>query len=308
MIYFKKLILAPIFLIVFSFTCFKLNSFFLSSEILFSLSNAAFIQLLLTSMLILLSSVLYVLFATFATDWKIITPITFLSGVFPLIFTAKPLSWVLSIGFTIVFLLAFLNLREKLKSYLTFQPSNTLSPTIKTLSTLLVFITSFAFYLSTNAQVKQTGFSIPDSLIDSVLKAMPQPDLGQAPQELSLPKIDKEQLAVLKQNPGLLSQYNLDPKMLDLLEQNDTKNILKDTAIEGNVKNMVKSQIDSTLKPYLSFIAPFLAVTFFFTINWIVSMLALLLTPLLNLIFHILTKTGFATFTTEMREVKKLTI
>lgn len=214
-------------------------------------------------------------------------------------------------------LLTFLNLENKLKTYLTFQPSVILSPSIKTFTTLLVLIASFGFYLSSNAQIKKDGFSLPNSLIssiDTVANSAAQQVMGDVPginveqneisQTYGLPAIDKEKISMLKENPGLLEQFGIDPAMIDSLEQN-TEN--PDQAKPSN-KSQTNPLIDALIKPYESFIAPFLAVSLFFTLTMITSIWAMFLSPVLWIIFALLTKTGFATFTTEMREVKKLVV
>lgn len=312
----KKLTFAPVFLIIFSITSYKIAGIFNNYQILFSLDFASFASIITISTLFLLSGLSFVLFATFANDWKLILPIVAIALFLPVIFIPQPLNFIIGIGFLAAFVITNLGLENKLKFYLTFEPSTLLIPIIKNLTTFLILVTAFGFYLSSSAEIKNTGFAVPDSLIDTVIQSIPVPNIedkvktgNPSTQFLSgLPKLNKEQIELLKQNPQALEQFGLDPKILDSLDQESPGQTSSNpiTSLQSPVKNLVKSQLDQTLKPYLSFIPAFLAVTLFFTLNWIVSILSLTLSPVLWVVFEILTKTGFATFTTEMREVKKL--
>ncbi len=253
----KKLIFAPVFLLILAVTCFYLSPLFRSYDLLFSLNRDTFIQVLTICMLFLTSGLFFTLFITLSQDWKFIAPVILISAITPLVSMPQPQSWVMAAGIIAICVFTLLSLNNKLKSYLTFQPTALLIPSIKTFASLLALVASFGFYLSASSQIKQTGFTIPDSIIDVAIKAIPQPDI-----------------------PGL----------------------------EQTVKATVKSQLDQIIKPYVGFIPVLLAVSFFLTLNWIVSILGLILSPLIWVIFEILTKTGFAQLTTEMREVKKLVI
>lgn len=264
----KKLVLAPLFLISFAFTCFRLSPFLDSYDILFSLNAGSIVQIIVVCALLLISSFLFTLFITFSQDLKLTAPVVIVAAISSIIFLPKAISWILALGFIAVFLLVFFNLNSKLKTYLTFQPAALLTPSIKTLSTLLILVLSVGFYLSVSSQIKQAGFSIPNSLIDMIIKSIPPPSI-----------------------PGL--------------EQIDQKQI---SLLQASVKDTVKSQIDQTIEPYISFIPIFLSISFFLTLSGVSSILSLFLSPLLWIIFKILTESGFATFTTEMREVKKLVV
>ena len=74
------------------------------------------------------------------------------------------------------------------------------------------------------------------------------------------------------------------------------------------IKQTVKDQIQSFIKPYISFIPAILALLLFLTFQSLTSVINLLIYPLLWLIFLILEKTGFIKFTQEMRPVKKIVI
>lgn len=74
------------------------------------------------------------------------------------------------------------------------------------------------------------------------------------------------------------------------------------------VKQTIKDQVNNIVKPYIGFIPVVLALVLFFTLKSLASLLSILVSPLLWLIFLILEKTGFISFVSEMREVKKLVV
>ena len=186
----KKLIIAPLFLIIFSMLIYSLNPLFSSYDLIFNLSLSTLIQLLTLSSLILLSSLLFVLFATLAQDWKIILPVGIVASLIPLALVNPSLRIILTVGTLASLFLTYLTLESSLKSYLNFKPAVVLGPSIRHLSTLLVIILSMTFFLSINKIIQEKGFEIPDSLIDSAF----------------LPQITPEQIELLKQNPDLLKQ------------------------------------------------------------------------------------------------------
>ncbi len=173
-----------------------------------------------------------------------------------------------------------------------------LSPTIKLVATLIIFTLSITYYLSVNNQIAREGFEIPDSLIESSLKLMPQTDLPTA----QLPQLPPEQIELLKQNPDLLKQYNIDPKLLDSLPTQTTN------STNELIKPMIKDQLQNIIKPYQNFIAPILALLLFLTLQSFTTILGFFIPPILWLIFLILEKTNFVRFEVEMREVKKLVV
>lgn len=118
--------------------------------------------------------------------------------------------------------------------------------------------------------IAEAGFQIPDSLIDTALKMTP---LDAA----------SDQNSILTQLP--------------------VAELMRDT-----IKQTIKDQIQGFIKPYINFIPAILTVLLFLTLQSLTSLLNILVYPLLWLIFFILEKTGFVTFTTEMRPVKKLIV
>lgn len=301
MLVLKKLTLAPIFLLVFALTVYQLIPFLKSYDLVFSLSLATLFQLIFLSALILISSFLFVLFATFARDLKFVLPVGILASLIPMIFMDPSLGIVFMVGIIISLILTFLGLESSLKSYLNFNPSSLLGPSIRHLCSFFILIICIIFFLSINKIIQENGFQVPDSLIDTAIKfAGPQAENNQSE---TLPKLNQEQIELLKKNPDLLKQYGLDPKILDTLNSPKTQNISNDF-----IKQTVQSQLQNIIKPYLAFIPAVLAAILFLTLQSVVSVLTLFIYPLLWLIFYILEKSGFIKFSEEMRPVKKLVI
>ncbi|MBI2196053.1 hypothetical protein HYU45_00380 [Candidatus Daviesbacteria bacterium] len=260
----KKLILAPLFLIVFALLVSQLSPFLKSYDFIFSLSINTLITLLVLSFYVLISCFLFVLFATLAQNFKIILPIAFLSALIPLLFLESALALVLAVAIFVSFLLTFLSLANSLKSYLTFKPEALLGPAIRSLAGFLIAAVCLVYFLSANKIVAEKGFQIPDSLIDTALQLSTS----------SLPSVQPEQAS--------LSQ--------DLIKQT------------------VKDQIQTFIKPYINFIPAGLALLLFLTLQSLTSILNLLIYPLLWITFAILERTGFVKFEVEQRPVKKLVV
>ena len=302
----KKLVIAPFFLVVFSILIYSLNPLFSSYDLIFNISLNTLIQLLILSSLILLSSLLFVLFVTLASDWKLILPVGILASTSPIVLTNPSLGLIITVGTLASLFLTYLTLESSLKSYLTFQPAAVLGPSIRHLSTLLVIILSVSFFLSINKIIQEKGFEIPDSLIDTALELTSSSLPSDETEQVTLPQISPEQIELLKKNPDLLKQYGLDPKILDTLDKPANKTSTKPN--QELIKQAVKDQLQGVIKPYLGFVPVTLAVLLFITLESIVSFLTIFIYPLLWLIFYILEKSGFIKFTTEMRPVKKMVV
>ena len=277
MILLKKLILAPSFLIIFAILISQLNPLLKSYEFIFSLSLDTFIQLIVLSGLILLSSFSLVLFTALAFDWKIVLPVGLSGSLIPMIFVSQTLGLILSVGFLAVFLIIYLGVENTLKNYLTFEPNSLFGPPIRHLASLLILVVSLTYFLSISQVIQKQGFEIPDSLIESSLKliSQPQPEKTQnSPQpKLQIPP---------EQPPG---------------------DLLSDT-----VKQAIKDQLQNVLKPYLGIIPAILAVLLFLMLQSLMSILNLMIHPVIWIMFYILEKSGFIKFTEEMREVRKMVV
>ena len=302
----KKLIFAPVFLIVFAILIYQLSLILKSYDFVFSLSINTLIQLIILSALISLASFTFVLFATLAFNWKLILPIGILASLVPFAFWDMTLSAVFAVGILVSLLLTYLTLDNTLRSYLTFSPPALLGPSIRHLSGFLILSFCLVYLLSASKTVAQNGFQIPDSLIDTTLKFTSQSptSTGTTASQLSIPP---EQLELLKKNPDLLKQSGLDPAILETLN-NQPKSEKSSQLTDDLVKLAVKDQVQNLIKPYLNFLPLALALILFLTLQSLTSFTNLLIYPALGITFLILEKSGFTKFTIEMRPVKKLVI
>ena len=257
--------------------------------------------------LFIVSALLFSVFVTLAADWKMILPVSLISALIPMFFLEPALAIVFAVITFTSFLLIFLSLETALKSYLTFKPETLLGPSIRRLASLLVLAFCLIFFLSTNKIIAQKGFQIPDSLIDTALKMIPMESFAEETQTEQIPTINPEQLKLLKQNPELLRQSGLDPKILDTLDQQKTSKT-SPNPVQELVKQTVKDQLQTIIKPYVNFIPAGLTLLLFFSLLSLVSVANLLIYPLLWVIFYILEKTGFVKFIVEQRPVKKLVV
>ena len=254
---FKKLIFSLPFLIAFTGYCLTLKSFLVEPTLILGISQAALEQMVLFCICVMLTAFFFILFTTCAQEWKFVLAIIPATTIAPMLFLPSYVNFLFSILCLLAFGLVCLLLQSKLNSYLTFNPNTLLAPSITQTVTLLLFASSVVFYLASDAHIKQEGFKIPPSLIDSIMRFMPS-------QSLPIPQ-----------------------------------NLIKET---------IDTQVQSFIKPYLSFIPIILTVLFFITMKSFSSILSLFLHPLLWFIFWLLNKTKFTSYTVEMREVKKLVI
>lgn len=310
----KKLIFAPLFLLFFALTNFYLQPLLGSTDLILSLNSDLFIHLIILGILLMLTSSLFVIFSSLAQDWKLILPVVILAQTLPIIFFSSYTGLVLTTGFLISFALTSILLLNKLKTYLTFSPSSLLVPSVKTLAFYLSLSISFAYYLSANLEISKNGFEIPDSLIEASLKiSSPNPTVKDVKLIAQTPTLTPEQIQLLRQNPDLLRKQGIDPKVLDTLDQqtkpiNKLANPASPNPSPDLIKKLVKDQLQTVLKPYQGWVAPVLALLFYFTLSFLLSILSLVISPLIWLIFYILEKSGFTKYTTETREVKKLIV
>lgn len=299
----KKLIFAPFFIAAFFFLIYQLSLLLKSYDFIFSLSISTLIGLITVATLLVFSSLLFSIFSCLANDWRLILPVGILSSLIPFIFLETSLAIVFTVAILISLMLTYLNLNDTLKNYLTFQPASLLGPPIRHLCTLLIISFCLVFFLSASKQVATNGFQIPDSLLDTAIKFAGTPQ-GETPQPIQ-PSLTAEQIELLKQNPDLLKQNGLDPKILDNLN----KPSQTPTQISQEfIKQTVKDQLENFLKPYLGFIPALLAIILFLTLQSLTSFINLLIYPLLWIIFYIFEKSGFIKFTIENRPVKKMVI
>lgn len=198
----KKLIFAPIFLIIFAFLLYQLVPFLKSYDLIFSITSETLIQLIIISLLFCLSSYFFVLFASLAGDLKI----SLIFGVFAVLLSLLFLDFSLALVFMVATIISIvvvsINLNAILQSYLNFKPAEVLGSSIKLLAMLLILSFCVVYFLSMNKIIARNGFQIPDSLIDTALKLSP----GGIPQEVALPSTLIKQ-AVKDQLQNIIKPY-----------------------------------------------------------------------------------------------------
>lgn len=312
MLVLKKLIFALPFLLSFFFFCSQVSPFLKDSSLAFSFDISVLVQMLSLLIALILAGTFFIIFATLSGSWKYVIPIALLASLFPIPFIAQPFNIILSSGFLLSFGISFFLLENKMNTYLTFSPTSLLIPSIKQLVSLIIIFTSIAFYLFTSVEISTNGFTIPSSIIDLGLNAVGSTGSNSNTTETSelevlQQTISPEQLQALQQNPDLLKQFGLDPKILDQIAP-QKKPAQKSSQSSNPLKPVVEQQLQAIIHPYLSYIPGALTLFFFITMQSTIFLLAIPLSLVIWLIFWILEKTGFTQYTVEAREVKKLVV
>lgn len=313
---FKKIFFYILFFITFLFFIFSVNKLLKIQDSIFSLNPTVFMDFILSCLLIILTSFFYILALILAPNWKYGVGLSFVSSLIALLFLPTPLNYLIAPLIFLVFVISFALLNNKLKNYIDFKPAQLFTPNIKQLSFFLVLISSFGYFLIINNQILTKGFQIPDSLLDFSLKIAGTPDNLTVEEENVIqnnpqPLITPEQLNLLKQNPELLAQYGLNPKVLDQIPTSKNDKPLPKAPpklIESPIKQILKQQFQTLIKPYENFIPFIFTFIFFLTLQFFSSIISIFIPPLLWLIFYLLEKTGFVKFTEETRVVKKIVI
>lgn len=306
MVVIKKLVFALPFILFLCGFSLTLSSFLRNPGSILSPGLETMIQTAVLTALTLLAGLSFAVFVTLAMEWKYILPTIFAAGISLLLLLPAPFNFAATgILLASLTLISFL-LERKLKNYLTFQPSTLLSPQIKQVATLLIVLASLIFYFSADQNIRQEGFKIPESLIDMSLQFIPKEQLTISDTSSNLPTISPQQISLLEQNPEALKQFGIDPKVLEGFKQSSQPK--GQLSPEDLIKPMIRSQMQNLISPYQQYIPITLAIILFFTLQAASSLLSLLLSPLLSLIFLILERTGFTRYEVEMREVKKLVV
>ncbi|MBU1000440.1 hypothetical protein KKE78_03550 [Patescibacteria group bacterium] len=304
----KKLIFAPLFLVSFISLIYLTTPLFKTYNLIFSFSINTLIFLINILILISLSSLFFILLVTIAQDWRISIPVAIIGSVVPFCFIDFPLAVVFLVGIFLSFLLSNLNLDVVLKSYLNFQPSSLLGPTIKRLSGLLILAICIVYFFSASKMINQNSFQIPDSLIETAIEMVPLPENNIQTEQMNLPQITEEQIELLKKNPELVRQSGLDPQVLDNLTTAQKSTQAPVNLTNQLIKQTVKDQVQNFIKPYQNFIPAGLSILLFLTLQSFAALINLLIYPFLWIIFFVLEKTEFVKFEIEQRQVRKMVI
>ncbi len=309
----RKLFFAPFFL-------FSLVVMFIFADqmvaeplgVLFGLTASSAFTLFYLVGSIILTGFFYILFVSMSSDWRLVVPVAILAGLVPFgLFADFQIGSYLAVGVLVSLLIGFFVQKQKMDSYVTFSAVQLLQPQIKLITLFLILSISIAYYSTATRQIKEEGFSIPDPLIEAAISMSGQQnqltEMDTGSQEAVVPQLSPALVAQLKQNPEILKQYGYTPADLDALSAVGQKK--SEGSTSGSlVSGLVKTQIDKIIAPYIDWVAPLLTLLFFISLSSLSSFFALVLPPLIGIIFMILEKIGFIHFDREMREVKKLTV
>lgn len=252
-----------------------------------------------------LGSILTITSFTLSNNWRISVPASALMAIPPLLIFIPPTNYLLTTAVILSYLISFALLSPKLARYLTFKPTELLTPSVKQLVTLILLSVTLVYYQGTKDRIETEGFKLPDSLIETALN-LSAPQVSSTP---AIPQLSDEQLQLLRQNPALLQQYGIDPKILDQLDKPTLSGYDADYDSSGDlIQAAVQSQIDQLVRPYRAYLPLILAGLFFITLNSLASLLSILISPFLWITFLVLEKTGFTKYQTEQRTVKKLVV
>lgn len=288
---------------------------------IFSFQSGTLFTIIYLCIALSLTALFFSIIVMLSGNWAIPLFTAIFGALVPLMMIAEtPLNMIMAGGFLLSFIIGMIYSLQKLKTYIHFSPSQLISPPVKLIILVLVLTLSYSYYSLAETELKAKGFSIPDPLIDAAI-AMSGTNLsGEATSDTSTPQpslpninLTTEQITMLKQNPALLKQFGVTAKDLDAIiasqqkaGKTTSKGGAESTESPNLIKTMVKSQLDNALKPYETYIPPFLAVLFFTSVVSISSLTGFFLPIILWILFWIFEKSGFIKFTKELREVKKL--
>lgn len=316
MVYFKKLIFAPIFLAFITSLIYFYKLILDKHTQVFFGNYGGLYDFGIFALILLLSSLTYCLFVTFTQSIKYVLSLALLSISSSFIFLNTQLAIITGAGIFLSLLAGYFALKSNLSTYVNFKASSILSGPIKSINLLILLTLSLGYYLNANLIIQTQGFKIPDPLIDFAidlsLGGANIPVLGEK-YYIAQTGTFQEQLEYLKKHPELMEEYGLKPEDLETFS-GLTSGLGNETPLKprSGIKDVIKTQIsdslDQAIKPYLFVVAIILAVLFFSEASFILWLLSLLLSPMLLLLFYIFEKTGFVKYEKEMREVKKIVV
>lgn len=318
MVALKKLVFAIPFLLFLAVTLLYFQKIAIDPTQVLSMDISSLYQILIFNSFLILTALSFCLFVSFARSWQLVIPVILASliTIFAFFPSLNSPSIFLIVGFLITEVIIFFFLDNNLNTYINFSPIQIYSPFIKRFTQISIIIFSISLFVIFNIYYQTHKFEVPDSLIDTALKSVPQnittSDEGKSVALPSRLNITPEQMTTLKQNPELLEQFGLSVSDLESLSKSTTiqaKDTEKQVPLDQRlIKTAVKNQVDEMIKPYAQFIPITLASLFFLTAYSLSSLLLIILPVILWIIFKILESSGFIKFTSEMREVKKMVI
>jgi hypothetical protein len=299
----KKLLFGVIWLIVTVWELLLIKSLLLNPQPIVGFDVDSLISFLILGLALIINGSLLGIFVALADDWKLVLPVILCSAIcgYAVTVGGGTESITVSVGLLIIGVLAFLVFKQSLKSYLNFDAAKILSGGLKMYVFGLIFVISLSYFMLAKIRVENEGFSLPDSLIDSVISMVPKDTQSVENTSLSGLQISPDQIELLKNNPETLQKMGINPAMLDSIGgQNTTSDDL--------VKLSVKSQLDKMIEPYIDWIPLFLAISLYFTLTTISSLIMFCGLIFIWIVFYLLEKSGFISFNKEMREIRKLVV
>ena len=192
----KKLLFAPIYLVSLAALLYSLPTILTPYIELFNFDSSQLTSLILVGCLMGISAILFVTFATLASQLIYVAPVIAVSSLLSLFLFAGEGKIIVSSGLIISQLIAYLLLRQKLKIYLSFNAASLLLPAAKNLIWLWAITFSVVYFMMVKADIDQNGVQIPDHLIDRAIQLT-----GTNPSDLSSSNIKG-----LLENPEIIQQ------------------------------------------------------------------------------------------------------
>ena len=316
---FKKLIFAPIFLILITASIYFYKLILDKYLDVYLGPFAGLYEFSFLAIALFFASLIYCLFVTFTQDIKYALTLALISTLTPFALLSFNLGLVVGFGIFISLIVTYYNLQTNLRSYITFKASTILKGSINLLNTFILITLAFGYYLHTNSIIQTQGFKVPDPIVEWAIDvSLRMQGMSFKGERYTLAQaLTPEQLELLKQNPEVLKQFNIETTELEELDANKPQTNApknEDTVLPPglSIKEVAKAQInamlDSLIKPYLFVIPIILAVAFYGLPSLILWILSKFLGLLLTSIFYVFEKSGFVKYEKEMREVKKIVI
>jgi hypothetical protein len=295
----KKLLFAPLFLISLTAFFYLAKPILDPTAVLLSLDWSAFWQLTFITLALVLAGFFYVVFCTFAQNWKLVVPVTIIAAAIPFLFFPTLINEIFAVGILITYFLIYAILTSHLQNYLSFQPNVILNSPIRNSATLIIVFFSIASFMVMKANIDKNGVQIPDQVLNTIQQVMMQ---SMNPADADTPLLTPEACAVLKTNPELLLQKGVTQDQLELIDPQSCK--LSQTGLQKKMKE----QATAIVSPYAKIIPYIMAFTLFLTLTSVAAILNIFLPFLIWATFSLLKAIGYFKFKTEMREVKKLEV
>lgn len=228
------------------------------------------LNLVLLAVLVSLSGGFFAVYMAIADDWRFGVSLLVLISVAAVFLLPYPQALVVGAGTFLGGLIVLWSLKKSLSTYLNWSVGGVLMPSVRLMCPLMFLGFAASFYFASSAVLAEKGFEIPDSLIDPILKMIPT-DPG-----------------------GLGGQAG--------------GGVSPASAQNELIKQTVKSQLDSFIKPIEGYMPGALSVLLYLTLAGVASLFNVVTMLVLTLTFAVLKSMKFVKFATETRQIQKLTV